>query len=213
MLNFSFISFLPLPMSFTLPELPYAYDALEPHIDARTMEIHHSKHHAWYTKKLNLAIEWTDCEGKSIEELLSNPEALPADIRQNVQNNGWGYYNHMLFRPSLSPDGGGVPTGTLADAIDKDFWSFDEFKEQFTKKALTLFGSGWVYLCKNAQWELCIKRHSFQETPLKAWLTPLLGLDVREHAYYLHYQNQRASYVEARWNVVNWDEVEKRLVG
>ncbi len=200
-------------MPFTLPELPYAYDALEPHIDARTMEIHHTKHHAWYTKKLNLAIEWTEYEGKSIEELLTNPDVLPEDIRQNVQNNWWGYYNHMLFRPSLSPDGGGTPTGSLADAIEKDFWSFDEFKTQFTAKALGLFWSGWAYLCKNDEGTLCIKRHSFQETPLKSGLTPILGLDVREHAYYLNYQNKRAAYVEARFNIINWDVAQSRRDG
>jgi len=195
---------------FTLPELPYAYDALVPHIDARTMEIHHSKHHAWYTKKLNAALENTEYADWSIEKLLSNLDDLPTDIRQAVSNNWWGYYNHKLFWPSLSADGGTLSSGNLANAIDRDFWSFEEFQTQYTKKALTLFGSGWVYLCADADGSLSIKRCSFQETPLKSWLTPLLGLDVWEHAYYLHYQNMRATYVKNRWNIVNWSEVEKR---
>lgn len=199
-------------MAFELPTLPYAYDALEPHIDARTMEIHHSKHHAWYTNKLNAAIVWTDLENTSIEDLLSDPDALPEDKKQAIVNNGGGYYNHMLFWPSLSPDGWGSAIGTLAEAIDANFGSFSSFQEGFTKKALSLFGSGWTYLCKNPDGSLCIKRRSFQETPLKAGLTPLLGLDVREHAYYLHYQNKRADYVAAWWHVINWDEVEQRFV-
>ena len=195
---------------FTLPTLPYAYDALEPHIDARTMEIHHSKHHAWYTNKLNAALEGTTYADMSIEELLTTPADLPDEIRQAVCNNWGGYYNHKLFWPSLSADGGTLSSGTLADAIDRDFWSFEEFQALFTKKALTLFGSGWTYLCADADGKLCIKRCSFQETPLKSWLTPLLGLDVWEHAYYLHYQNRRADYVAGFWNIVNWSEVETR---
>jgi len=194
---------------FDLPTLPYAYDALQPHIDARTMEIHHSKHHAGYTKKLNAAIEWTDLADKTIEELLSDPDSLPEDLRQNICNNGWGYYNHLLFWPSLSPDGGGQPSWSLLSAIEDTFGSFESFQEEFTKKSLGLFGSGWSYLCKDGD-SLVIKRYSFQETPLKDWYTPLLWLDVREHAYYLEYQNRRADYVSARWNVVNWEEVQKR---
>ena len=195
---------------FQLPELAYAYDALVPHIDARTMEIHHSKHHAWYTKKLNAAIQWSELENKSIEELLSNPESLPEEKRQAIMNNGGGYYNHLLFWESLTPEFKNIDW-VLKDAIDQEFGSFEWFQEAFTNKALSLFGSGWVYLCKNKEWNLCIKRHSFQETPLKWGLTPLLGLDVWEHAYYLEYQNRRADYVQARWNVINWELVEKRF--
>ena len=197
---------------FELPDLPYAYDALAPHIDARTMEIHHSKHHAGYTKKLNSAIEWSDCEGKSIQELLSDPDSLPSDIRQWVINNGWGYYNHLLFRPSLSPDGWWQPWGDLLAAIASTFGDFDTFQQAFTNKALSLFGSGWVYLCQNQDWGLVIKRYSFQETPLKDGYTPLLGLDVWEHAYYLEYQNRRADYVAGWWNIINRKEVESRFV-
>jgi Fe-Mn family superoxide dismutase len=200
-------------MTFELPTLPYAYDALEPHIDARTMKIHHTKHHNGYRTKLNNAIEWTDLENKSIEELLSDPASLPEKKQQNIINNGWGYYNHLLFWPSLSPDGGGEPTWELANALTESFWSFKAFKEIFSKKSLTLFGSGWVYLCKATDDSLCIKRYSFQETPLQDGLTPLLGLDVWEHAYYLKYQNLRGEYIQSRWNVVNWNEVSKRLEG
>jgi len=200
-------------MPFELPKLPYAYDALEPHIDARTMEIHHTKHHNGYRTKLNNAIEWTEREKKSIEELLSDPDSLPEKKQQNIINNGWGYYNHLLFWPSLSPDGSGEPTWELASAIVEQYWSFKAFKEVFSKKALTLFGSGWVYLCKTDDWSLCVKRYSFQNTPLKDGLTPLLGLDVWEHAYYLHYQNLRWEYIQARWNVINWEEVSKRFIG
>jgi len=196
---------------FDLPTLPYAYDALEPHIDARTMEIHHSKHHAAYTKKLNTAIEWTNLGDKSIEELLRHPDDLPVDIRRAVSNNGWGYYNHLLFRPSLSPDGWGQPSGGLFKAIESTFGDFWSFQQAFTNKALSLFGSGWVYLCADKDGGLVIKRYSFQETPLKHWLTPLLGLDVWEHAYYLEYQNKRADYVAARWNIINRNEIEKRF--
>ncbi len=198
-------------MSFTLPDLPYAFDALAPHIDARTMEIHRDKHHRGYMTKVNNAIEDTDLAGKSIEELLGDPSLLPEEKRQYIMNNGGGYYNHCLFWPSLSPDGGGKPSGALATAIDEQFGSFEQFRENMSKKALTLFGSGRVYLCKNDAGELVIKRHSFQETPLKYGLTPLLGLDVWEHAYYLHYQNRRGDYLKAWRNIINWDEIEKRF--
>ncbi len=196
---------------FDLPKLAYDFDALEPHIDARTMEIHYTKHHQWYTNKLNAAIQWSDLEDKSIEELLTNPKDLPEDKAQNILNNGWGYYNHKLFWESLSPDGGGEPTWALADMITESFWSFEEFRTQYSNKASSLFGSGWVYLCKDIESDsLVIKRCSFQETPLKSGLTPLLWLDVWEHAYYLHYQNRRGDYVKAWWNIVNRDVVEKR---
>ena len=198
---------------FTLPDLPYAYDALEPHFDAKTMEIHHSKHHAWYTKKLNAAIKDTDLEGKSIEELLTSPDALPNDLQQTIQNNGGWYYNHLLFWESLSPDGWWEASGDIGAKIVEQYWSFEAFQEAFTAKALGLFGSGWVYLCKEKDGDLYIKRHSFQETPLKGWHTPLLGLDVWEHSYYLHYQNRRGDYVKARWNIINWDVVNERYKG
>lgn len=192
---------------FTLPNLPYAYDALEPHIDTKTMETHHGKHHAWYTAKLNAAIEWTQWADKSIEEILTNLDALPADKKQAIINNGWGYYNHSLFWTMLSPKWWGQPTGQLADAIDKDFGSFDAFKEQFTTKAASVFGSGWAWLCIDDSWSLCLKRTSEQNSPLSKGLTPVLGIDVWEHAYYLNYQNRRAEYIDAFWNIVNREQV------
>ncbi len=195
---------------FIQPELWFAYDALAPHIDAMTMEIHYTKHHAWYTKKLNAAIEGTTFGEGSIEDLLSDPSQVPEEKRHAIMNNGWGFYNHNLFRESINPEGKGILSGDLKDAIIAEYWSFEGFQEAFTAKALSLFGSGWTYLCKNSEGGLCIKRCSFQETPLKAWLTPLLWLDVWEHAYYLHYQNRRADYVSAWWDVINWNVVEKR---
>lgn len=196
-------------MSFELPQLPYAYDALEPHIDARTMEIHHGKHHAGYTNNLNAAVENTDLANNSIEEILKNLDLNNAAIR----NNGGGFYNHTLFWNSMSPNGGGLPSGDLANAINETFGSFDSFKEQFSKAAATRFGSGWAWLC-STQGKLSICSSSNQDNPLMPSIgcggTPILGIDVWEHAYYLNYQNRRPDYVAAFFNVINWDEVSSR---
>ena len=197
-------------MSFELPSLPYAFDALEPHIDAQTMEIHHGKHHGGYVSKLNAAIEGTDLEGKSIEEIMrSVGNNSPA-----VRNNGGGHYNHSLFWTVMSPNGGGKPSGDLASAIDKKFGSFDKFKEEFSNAAATRFGSGWAWLCVDDRKEVFVTSTPNQDNPVmdiaEAPGTPILGLDVWEHAYYLKYQNKRPEYIEAFWNVVNWAEVEKR---
>ncbi|MCC9136838.1 superoxide dismutase [Pontibacter silvestris] len=197
-------------MAFELPKLPYAYDALEPHIDARTMEIHHTKHHQAYTTNLNNAIQGTELEGKSIEEILTS---ISGDNKA-VRNNGGGFYNHNLFWTVLSPNGGGEPTGELADAIKEAFGSFDQFKEKFNAAAATRFGSGWAWLCvKDGKLEVCSTQN--QDTPIMSFAescggTPILGLDVWEHAYYLNYQNRRPDYISAFWNVVNWEEVAKR---
>ncbi|TXK33884.1 superoxide dismutase [Pontibacter qinzhouensis] len=198
-------------MAFELPQLPYAYDALEPHIDARTMEIHHTKHHQAYTTNLNNAIQGTDLEGKSIEEILTS---IPADNKA-VRNNGGGFYNHNLFWTVLSPNGGGEPTGELADAINSAFGSFDQLKEKFNAAAATRFGSGWAWLCvKDGKLEVCSTPN--QDSTLMPFAEgcggqPILGLDVWEHAYYLNYQNRRPDYISAFWNVVNWDEVTRRF--
>lgn len=196
-------------MAFQLPDLPYAYDALEPHIDARTMEIHHSKHHNGYTTKLNGAIEGTDLDGKSIEDILSNVSAHGAGVR----NNGGGFYNHSLFWTVMGPNGGGNPSGELADAINSAFGSFESFKDEFSKAAATQFGSGWAWLVvNNGKLEVCSTPN--QDNPLMDVCdcngTPILGLDVWEHAYYLNYQNRRPDYIEAFFNVINWDEVSRR---
>ncbi len=193
-------------MAYSLPELPYAYDALEPHFDARTMEIHHSKHHQGYTNNVNAALEGTDFEGKDIEEVLSNIDALPADKKQAVINNGGGFANHSLFWAILSPNGGGTPTGALADAITSAFGSFDAFKEAFAKAAATRFGSGWAWLVVD-NGDLKVISTANQDSPIMDGMTPILGLDVWEHAYYLNYQNRRPDYISAFWNVVNWDAV------
>lgn len=199
-------------MAFTLPKLPYDYTALEPHIDARTMEIHHSKHHQGYVDKLNAAIEGlSELQEMEVEELLGKIELVPADTRQAVINNGGGHANHSLFWSVMSPDGGGEPTGAVAAAIEKEFGGVDEFTNQFSDKAKSLFGSGWVFLVLDEVGKLMIKRHSFQNSPLLHGQTPLLGLDVWEHAYYLQYQNRRAEYVDAWWQVVNWEEVGRRF--
>ena len=194
-------------MSFELPKLSYAYDALEPHIDARTMEIHHSKHHAGYTTKLNAAIKDTDLAGKSIESILAG------ELSAGVRNNGGGYYNHCLFWSVMSPNGGGQPSGDLADAINSAFSSFEEFKTAFSNAAATQFGSGWAWLCaKNGSLSVCSTPN--QDNPLMksgCGGTPILGIDVWEHAYYLNYQNRRPDYIEAFFNVVNWDEVSRRF--
>lgn len=194
-------------MPFELPKLPYAFDALEPNIDAKTMEIHHGKHHQGYTNNLNAAIEGTDMEGKSIENILTN---LDMDNKA-VRNNGGGFYNHSLFWKVMSPNGGGKPSGDLAKAIDDAYGSFEAFKEKFSGAAKTQFGSGWAWLCvhKGGKVEVCSTPN--QDNPLMPNVgcggTPILGLDVWEHAYYLKYQNRRPDYVGAFWNVVNWDEV------
>ncbi len=198
-------------MAFELPKLEYAYDALEPHIDARTMEIHHSKHHAGYTNNLNAAVEGTDLAGKSIEDILANVSQHSVAVR----NNGGGFYNHNLFWTVMSPNGGGQPEGELAAAIDKAFGSFDAFKETFNKAAATRFGSGWAWLVKQADGSLAVTSTANQDNPLMDIAdvkgTPILGLDVWEHAYYLHYQNRRPDYIGAFWNVINWDEVTRRF--
>lgn len=193
------------------PPLPYPYDALEPHIDTRTMQIHHDKHHQGYVNKLNAALEGhADLQDKTVEELLSDLDALPESIRTAVRNNGGGHANHSLFWPSMSPDGGGEPDGALAQAINTAFGSFDAFKEQFSKAAATRFGSGWAWLCVGGG-SLQVMSTPNQDSPLSQGLTPILGLDVWEHAYYLNYQNRRPDYIAAFWNVVNWDEVALRF--
>lgn len=199
-------------MAFQLPELPYAHDALEPHIDARTMEIHHGKHHNGYTNNLNAALEkFPELAGKSIEELVSDLNAVPEDIRTAVRNNGGGYYNHKLFWTSMSPEGGGAPSGALAEAIDTTFGDFETFKGTFAKAAATRFGSGWGWLSKKADGSLVVTSTPNQDNPLSEGLTPILGVDVWEHAYYLNYQNRRGDYLSAFWNIVNWDEVSNRF--
>ena len=196
-------------MAFELPSLPYALNALEPHIDARTMEIHHGKHHNAYVTNLNAAIGGTDVEGKSLEELMK-----VAGSNAAVRNNGGGHWNHSLFWQVLSPTGGGLPTGDLAAAIDAKFGSFDAFKETFNKAGATRFGSGWAWLCVDTKKEICVCSSPNQDNPLMDVSdcpgTPILGLDVWEHAYYLHYQNRRPDYIAAFWNLVNWEEVSKR---
>ncbi len=195
-------------MAFELPPLPYAEDALEPYIDARTMNIHHDKHHAAYTNNLNAALEGhAKLAGKSIEKLLGDLDALPESIRTAVRNNGGGFANHCLFWEVMAPNKGGEPTGELAAAIDKKFGGFAAFKEQFAKAAATRFGSGWAWLYVDQDGELAVGSTPNQDTPLMEGNTPILGLDVWEHAYYLHYQNRRPDYVSAWWNVVNWDTV------
>ncbi len=197
-------------MSFELPKLPYAFDALEPHIDARTMEIHHGKHHAAYVNNLNAALEGTADAGKSLEDLMKNISKLPVAVR----NNGGGHWNHSMFWTIMSPNGGGLPTGPLADAIKADLGGFDAFKEAFSKAAATRFGSGWAWLCvENGKLKVCSTPN--QDNPLMDVVTdcngtPILGVDVWEHAYYLHYQNRRPDYVSAFFNVINWDEVSRR---
>ncbi|AAU24191.1 superoxide dismutase SodA [Bacillus sp. GM2] len=194
-------------MAYKLPELPYAYDALEPHIDKETMNIHHTKHHNTYVTKLNEAVAGKqDLESKSVEELVANLDAVPENIRTAVRNNGGGHANHSLFWKLLSPNGGGAPTGELAEAINSKFGSFDQFKEDFAAAAAGRFGSGWAWLVVN-NGELEITSTPNQDSPLSEGKTPILGLDVWEHAYYLNYQNRRPDYIKAFWNVVNWDEV------
>lgn len=193
-------------MTFQLPALPYALDALEPYIDARTMEIHHGKHHAAYTANLNAALEGTEFANQTIEAILSNLDAIPEAKRTAVRNNGGGYINHNLFWEIMSPNGGGEPTGALSDAIKRDFGSFEAFKEQFSNAAKTRFGSGWAWLVYD-NGKLTVSSTPNQDTPLMEGKTPILVIDVWEHAYYLHYQNRRPDYVEAFFNVIHWDKV------
>ncbi len=195
---------------FTLPELPYAFDALAPHIDEETMKIHHGRHHNTYVTNLNNAIEGhADLADKNLEELISNLDALPEGIRTAVRNNGGGHANHTLFWEVMSPNGGGEPTGELLDAINSTFGSIDAFKEEFAKAGATRFGSGWAWLIVD-NGKLAVTSTPNQDTPVMEGKTPILGLDVWEHAYYLNYQNKRPDYISAFWNVVNWDEVAKR---
>lgn len=196
-------------MAFTLPDLPYPFDALEPYIDARTMEIHHDKHHAAYTTNLNNAIAGTELENKSIEEILRNINSVPANIRTAVQNNGGGYANHNLFWTILTPNSSGQPSGELSNAISSTFGSFDAFKEKLSTAAVTRFGSGWGWLVAKPDGSLDVYSTANQDSPYMQGDTPLLGVDVWEHAYYLNYQWRRPDYVKAFWNVVNWDQVAK----
>ena len=199
-------------MSYKLPELPYSYDALEPHFDAATMEIHHSKHHQGYTNKLNAALEEAGLTDKNIEDLFGTTSKLSTGIR----NNGGGFYNHSLFWSVLSPNGGGEPKGKVAEAIQESFGSFDAFKDTFNNAAATRFGSGWAWLIVDENKKLKVTSTPNQDNPLMDVATdngtPILGLDVWEHAYYLNYQNKRPDYILAFWNIVNWDEVEKRYL-
>lgn len=199
---------------YTLPEMPYAYDALEPHIDARTMEIHHTKHHQTYTDKLNAALEKcpSDVQDKSIEDILSDLSKVPEEQRGAINFNGGGYYNHKIFWNNMKPDGGGEPGGKIADAINSSFGSFSDFKEKFSSSTATIQGSGWGWLVFNPNsGKVEYKAMPNQDSPLKEGLVPLLGCDVWEHAYYLKYQNRRPDYVSAWWNVINWDDVEQRF--
>ena len=197
-------------MRFQLPDLNYGFDELEPHIDTRTMQIHHGKHHAGYTSKLNAAVEGTDLEGKSIEDLLSNLDLSNSAVR----NNGGGYYNHCLFWEIMSPNGGGSPSGNLLPAIEKAFGSFDEFKAEFSKAAATRFGSGWAWLCAHSDGSLEICSTANQDNPIMNGIgcggSPILGLDVWEHAYYLNYQNRRPDYINGFFNVIDWAKVEEK---
>jgi superoxide dismutase, Fe-Mn family len=198
-----------------LPKLEYEYNALEPHIDAKTMEIHHSKHHAGYTNNYNAAVQGTDLERKDVEEVIKNLNSVPADKKNVIRNNGGGFVNHKLFWSVLSPNGGGEPTGELSEAINSEFGSFDEFKEKFSIAAKTRFGSGWAWLCVKSDGSLCVCSTANQDNPMMDIAdcpgTPILGLDVWEHAYYLNYQNRRPDYVAAFWNIVNWEEVARRF--
>ena len=194
-------------MAFNLPDLPYAYNALEPYIDEQTMHLHHDKHHGGYTTKLNNAVEGTEWENRSIEEILGSIDSLPENIRTAVRNNGGGYANHSLFWETMSPEGGGEPSGALADAIDESFGSFSDFKDQFESAATGQFGSGWAWLVADDSGKLSVYGTANQDSPYMQGHTPLLGLDVWEHAYYLKYQNKRGDYVSNFWNLVNWDQV------
>jgi len=202
-------------MAFTLPDLPYAFNALEPNIDAKTMEIHHGKHHNGYVTNLNKAVEGTEWASKPVEDVCAQITKVPENIRTAVRNNGGGHYNHSLFWTIMGPNRGGAPTGDFASAINKAFGSFDAFKEKFANAAATRFGSGWAWLGVKDDGSLCVCSTANQDNPLMKGVvdcpcTPILGLDVWEHAYYLNYQNRRPDYISAWWNVVNWDAVAKR---
>ncbi|MDG5768265.1 superoxide dismutase [Balneolales bacterium ANBcel1] len=198
-------------MAFTLPDLPYAYDALEPHIDARTMEIHHTKHHQTYVNKANDALKGHPLADRPVEEVLKNIDSVGSDIKQAVINNAGGHANHSLFWEILGPNAGGEPKGAVADAIDSTFGSFDNFKEKFANAGVTRFGSGWAWLVVNSDKKLEVTSTLNQDSPLMKGQEPILGLDVWEHAYYLNYQNRRPDYIAAFWNVVNWDKVEENF--
>lgn len=199
-------------MAFETPALPYDYNALEPHIDEQTMRIHHDKHHVAYTTKLNAALEGhADLQSKSIEEILANVSSLPDSIRTAVNNNGGGHLNHSIFWKNLAPGAGGTPSGPIGDAINSTFGGFDTFKEKFAAAAAGRFGSGWAWLCKDKSGKLLIKDFPNQDSPVTQGLTPLLGIDVWEHAYYLKYQNRRPDYISAFWNAVNWKDVAERF--
>ena len=197
-------------MAYSVPDLPYAYDALEPHIDEATMKVHHDKHHQAYVDKANAALEGTDWADKDVEEVLKNLSSLPDDKQGPVRNNAGGHYNHSLFWQMLSPDGGGEPSGELAAAIEQAFGSFDSFKEEFKNAGIARFGSGWSWLVKDGS-GLAVVSTPNQDSPISDGSVPLLGCDVWEHAYYLKYQNKRPDYIDAFWNVVNWDFVAQRL--
>jgi Fe-Mn family superoxide dismutase len=199
-------------MAHELPPLPYDYNALEPHIDAQTMTLHHDKHHATYVNNLNTALEkYPDLQNKSAEELIRDLNSVPEDIRTAVRNNGGGHVNHTMFWQIMGPNGGGEPTGALAQAINEAFGSFDEFKKQFNDAGAKRFGSGWVWLVRTSGGQLQITSTANQDNPLSEGHYPIMGNDVWEHAYYLKYQNRRPEYLSAWWNVVNWDEVNKRF--
>lgn len=201
-------------MAFTLPALPYAFNALEPHIDAKTMEIHHGKHHQAYINNLNAAIEkHPELANKSVEDLLKDLTAVPEDIRTAVRNNGGGHWNHSMFWVIMSPKGGGEPSGALADGIKKAFGDFKTFKEKLAAAAVGQFGSGWGWLVKDKSGALNVVATPNQDNPMSNGMAPILGIDVWEHAYYLNYQNRRPDYIAAWWNVVNWEEVSKRFAG
>lgn len=197
-------------MAFSVPDLPYPYDALEPHIDEATMRVHHDKHHQAYVDKANAALEGTEWADKDVEDVLRNLSALPGDKQGPVRNNAGGHYNHTLFWQMLSPDGGGAPSGELASAIDEKFGSLDSFKEEFKNAGIARFGSGWSWLVKDSS-GLAVVSTPNQDSPISDGATPLLGCDVWEHAYYLKYQNKRPEYIDAFWNVVNWDYVAERF--
>lgn len=200
-------------MTYTLPDLPYAYDALEPYIDVETMHLHHDKHHNTYVTNLNAAIEkHPELGSKSVEELIADMDSIPEDIRTAVRNNGGGHANHAFFWEIMAPNAGGVPTGEIKEAIEAAFGSFDKLKEEFKAAATGRFGSGWAWLVLN-KGKLEVTSTANQDSPLMEGKTPVLGLDVWEHAYYLNYKNVRPDYIDAFWNVVNWDEVNKRFTG
>jgi len=197
-------------MAYSLPALPYAYDALEPNIDAKTMEIHHSKHHQTYINNINGAIAGTEWEKLSVDDLVAKVNEVPTDLKNMVINNAGGHANHSLFWTVMSPQGGGQPTGAVAKAIDEQLGGFDTFKEAFTKAAISRFGSGWAWLSVTPERNLIVESSANQNSPLMHGHTPILGLDVWEHAYYLKYQNRRPEYINAFYNVVDWDEVNRR---